>query len=107
GIDPLPLLAERARAAGFTRAGATTCGGAGRLLRAADGWVAVNLPRDDDLASVPAWLEVDDGGEPWAAVEREVPRRPVAELVERAVLLGLPVAALGEVTAEVPPVVAT
>ena len=97
GVDPLPLLAERAAAAGFVRSGRTTCGGAGRLLRAADGWVAVNLPRDDDLASVPAWLEVDDGGRPWEAVTTEVPHRTCGELVERAVLLGLPVAALGEV----------
>src|SRR5688500_13408235 len=67
GVDPLPLLAERAIAAGFARSGAATCGGAGRLLRSADGWVAVNLARDDDLLSVPAWLEIDDAGEPWAA----------------------------------------
>lgn len=103
GVDPLPLLAERAAAAGFVRSGATTCGGAGRLLRAADGWVAVNLARDDDLASVPAWLEVDDGGEPWAAVVATVPGRATAELVARAVLLGMPVAALGEVPAPAPP----
>ena len=107
GIDPLPLLAERADDAGFVRSGSTTCGGAGRLLRAADGWVAVNLARDDDLASVPAWLEVDDGGEPWRAVEATVPTRTAAELVERAVLLGLPVAALGEVEPVDDPVRAT
>jgi len=103
-VDPLPLLAERAMAAGFVRSGTTTCGGAGRLLRSADGWVAVNLARDDDLASVPAWLEVDDGGEPWATVEATVPQRASAELVERATLLGLPVATLGEVAAPDDPV---
>ncbi len=97
GVDMLALLAERAAPAGFVRSGQRTCGGAGRLLRAGDGWVAVNLARDDDLASVPAWLEVDDGGEPWVAVETHVPHRRTAELVERAALLGLPVAALGEV----------
>jgi hypothetical protein len=97
GVDPLPLLGERSAAGGLTRAGDTTCGGAGRLLRAADGWVAVNLARDDDLVSVPAWLEVDAGDDPWPAVLATVPERPVAELVERATLLGLPVAALGEV----------
>jgi CoA-transferase family III len=97
GVDMLALLAERAAPAGFVRSGPRTCGGAGRLLRAGDGWVAVNLARDDDLASVPAWLEVDDGGEPWVAVETHVPHRRTSELVERAALLGLPVAALGEV----------
>lgn len=96
GLDPLPLLAERAEAAGLARAGTTTCGGAGRLLRAADGWVAVNLPRPDDLASVPAWLEADVHGDPWALVEATVGHRAAAGLVERAALLGLPVAALAE-----------
>jgi hypothetical protein len=97
GVDMMALLAERAAPAGFVRSGPRTCGGAGRLVRAGDGWVAVNLARDDDLASVPAWLEVDDGGEPWVAVETHVPHRRTSELVERAALLGLPVAALGEV----------
>ena len=104
GIDVMPLLAERAAAAGFVRSGRTTCGGAGRLLEAADGWVCVNLPRDDDLASVPAWLEIDDAAEPWSAVVAEVPRRATAALVERGALLGLPVAALGEVAPPEQPV---
>ncbi len=103
-IDPLPLLAERASAAGLARGGTRTCGGAGRLLRAADGWLAVNLPRDEDLAAVPAWLERDDRGEPWAAVSDTVPHRTCADLVERATLLGLAVAALGEVPAPAEPV---
>jgi hypothetical protein len=106
-LDVLPLLAERAEAGGFRRSGTTTCGGAGRLLPAADGWVAVNLPRDDDLAGVPAWLEIDPSDDPWAAVVATTPRRTCAELVERATLLGLPVAALGEVTAPAEPVAAT
>lgn len=98
GVDPLPLLADRAADAGFVRSGDRTCGGAGRLLRAADGWVAVNLARDDDLASVAAWLEVDAlARDAWPTVDAVVPARATAELVERATLLGIPVAALGEV----------
>ena len=105
GIDPAPLLAERASDAGFTRSGDTTCAGAGRLLCAADGWVAVNLARDDDIASVAAWLEVDVAcRQPWSVVESVVPSVPVATLVERAELLGLPVAALGEVPPPAEPV---
>jgi hypothetical protein len=97
-IDPIPLLAERAADAGFTRSGTTTCGGAGRLLQAADGWVAVSLPRDDDVASIAAWLEVDQADrQPWAVVESVVSTLPAATLVERAELLGLPVSSLGEV----------
>jgi len=105
-VDVLPLLAERAEASGFRRSGTTTCGGAGRLLAATDGWVAVNLPRDDDLASVAAWLEVDATDDPWAAVVATTRERTCADLVERATLLGLPVAALGEVAAPGEPVTA-
>jgi hypothetical protein len=76
------------------------------LLRARDGWVAVNLARDDDLASVPAWLEVEAGPDPWRTVVEVVPARGAAELVERATLLGLAVAALGEVAPPAVPVVA-
>jgi hypothetical protein len=98
------LLVDRAAVNGFVRNGTVSAGGACHLLPATDGWVAVNLARDDDLAGVPAWLEVDDAGRPWDAVVEHVPRRSGAELVERAILLGLPVAALGEVPAPPEPV---
>ena len=104
-IDPIPFLAERAAEAGFTRSGTTTCGGAGRLLQAADGWVAVNLARDDDAASIAAWLEVDlADGQPWTIVESVVSTVPAATLVERAELLGLPFSSLGEVAPPAEPV---
>jgi CoA-transferase family III len=106
-VDVLPLLAERVEDGRFPPAGRTTVGGAGRLLPAADGWVAVNLPRDDDLAAVPAWLEVEATDDPWAAVVATTPHRTCAELVERAVLLGLPVGGLGEVAPPLEPVGAT
>lgn len=55
-VDVLALLGERAALAGLRRGGAVSCGGAARLLPTADGWLAVNLPRPDDLDLVPAWL---------------------------------------------------
>ena len=61
GVDALALLGERAALMGLWRRGATSCGGSCRLLRAADGWMAVSLPRDDDMDLVAAWLELDDG----------------------------------------------
>lgn len=64
------------------------------MIRACDGWIAVNLPRDDDIDCVPAWLEsfVDD--DIWAAIARIAQMRSVHSLVERAQLLGLAVAAV-------------
>jgi hypothetical protein len=109
GVDPLPLLAQRAADAGFVRSGDVTCGGAGRLLPTADRWVAVNLARQDDLDAVAAWLEVDPPapGEHWPVVAAELARRPSADVVERAALLGLPIGAEGEVGPPAEPVTAT
>jgi CoA-transferase family III len=106
GVDPLPLLGERAATGGLTRQGSTSCGGAGRLLRTSDGWVAVNLARDDDLDLVPAWLESEPDLASWEAVEGIVPSRRAAELTERGALLGLPVSTVGEVPAPAAPVAA-
>jgi hypothetical protein len=95
-VDGLALLGERAAVAGLSRGGDRSCGGAARLLRAADNWVAVSLARPSDVGDLPAWLEVDvDDEDPWTAVEKAVWSRPASELVERATLLGLPVAELG------------
>ncbi len=47
-IDGAALLGERAACCGYTRAGSISSGGSCRLLRAADGWFALNLARDSD-----------------------------------------------------------
>jgi len=95
-LDALALLGERAAISGFTRQGDRSCGGGTRLVRAADGWVAASLARADDVASVPAWLEVDDvwADEIWKVVTEESLGRSSSALVARARLLGLPVSQL-------------
>jgi hypothetical protein len=100
GLDALSLLGERAALMGLWRRGATSCGGSCRLLRAAEGWCAVSLPRMEDIESVPAWLELDEAPATtpaiWSAVEKSLATRHLSGLVERAGLLGLPVARVGE-----------
>jgi len=89
------LLGERAACWGHARRGRVTAGGAGRMLRARDGWLALQLPRPDDWHLVPAWLEIpldarlyqSDRG--WAVVEVTLRDRFVDPIVERARLLGL------------------
>jgi hypothetical protein len=94
-LDPLAVLGERAALAGLRRRGTTSCGGATRLLRAADGWVAVSLARPDDVAAVGAWLGVEPHGDDiWPVVANAVRARSVADVTGPAWLLGLPVAAL-------------
>lgn len=101
GVDVLALLGERASLTGLSRRGRVSSGGAARLVQAAPAWLAVNLPRVDDVEAVPAWLEVEPGsvapGDPWPAVEQGVTGRDAAALVDRAALLSLPVSRLREV----------
>jgi hypothetical protein len=83
GVDATALMSERGEA--VTR----TC----RLLCASDGWLAVNLARPDDIEAIPAWLQEDVGPDDLAAV---IARRGAADVVDRARLLGLAAAVLGE-----------
>jgi hypothetical protein len=89
--DGAALLGERAACFGYTRQGRIAPSGSCRLLRCADGWIALNLARDDDRASLPAWLErdVDPGADAWDLAARGVRERSAAELAARAGWLGL------------------
>lgn len=67
-----------------------------KLVQTSDGWIAVNLARPEDRATVAAWLECDIDIDPWDAVNDIAAVRASAALIERAVLLALPVASIGE-----------
>jgi crotonobetainyl-CoA:carnitine CoA-transferase CaiB-like acyl-CoA transferase len=92
GLDGPSLLGERAALLGLDRRGPIAPGGSCRLLRARDGWIAVNLARPDDRASLPAWLGIAARADAWEAVAAAVADRRVAPVVARARLLGLAVA---------------
>jgi crotonobetainyl-CoA:carnitine CoA-transferase CaiB-like acyl-CoA transferase len=68
-----------------------------------EGWVAVSLPREEDRDLVPAWLELASPPttEPaaWSSVRKALAERDGSALLERAALLGLPVARVGEMSA--------
>ena len=99
GLDGAALLGERAALAEppLERAGRTSPGGSARILACADGWLALNLARPDDVALIPAWLETDPGGEadPWERVAAHVAGQPRNALVARGRGMGLAVAAVG------------
>ncbi len=90
-IDGPVLLGERAALAGFRRGGMVSAGGACKLLATRDGHVAVNLPRAEDFDLAPAWLERPVTS--WDEIASECRGRLTGELVERAALVGLAVAA--------------
>ncbi len=104
-VSPAGLLAGRAGLLGLTRRGRVSAGGATRLLPAADGWCAITLSRPDDVAAVPALLQADEAAaDPWPTLGRWAATRPVSAVTERAGLLDIPAAALGEVAAASPQV---
>lgn len=70
--------------------------GACRLIPTADGWIAVNLAREEDRDLIPAWLGCEFGVEPWTAIAALAGARSWRRLVADAEMLGLPVAGVGE-----------
>ncbi len=86
------LLTQRAALLGLRRQGRIAAGGSCRLLPCADGMLAVNLARSEDWTLLPAWLEgraVSD----WDSLAAALQSQTVGAVLERARLLGLPVAA--------------
>jgi hypothetical protein len=72
-IDAMARVTERAEIWSYGRNGATSCGGATRLLRADDDWIALSLTRSDDEALMPAWIGVEAD---WDAIEPAVASNP-------------------------------
>jgi CoA-transferase family III len=107
GLDAVALLGERAALMGLWRRGDVSCGGSCHLVPTGEGWVAVSLPRAEDMEAVQAWLELDAQPDTapavWSAVEAAFACRDPRTLLARAALLALPTAALGEVTATAGP----
>jgi hypothetical protein len=67
-----------------------------RLVRAKDGWIAINLAREEDRELVPAWLRADVTGDPWDAIVELARSHRCDALIQQAILLGLPAAIVGE-----------
>ncbi|WP_288049543.1 CoA transferase, partial [Nocardia sp.] len=102
-IDVPNLLAGRAALLGLRRRGDMSAGGATALSAAREGWCALTLSRAVDVETVPALLESDAvESDPWPAIREWAARRPAEEITERARLLGLPAATLGETAPAAP-----
>jgi hypothetical protein len=102
-VDAGTLLTGRAGLLGLTRGGRVSAGGGTRLLSASDGWCALTLSRVDDVAAVPALLQIDDVPvDPWPMLQGWAATRLVSAITERAGLLDIPAAGLGEAEAAPP-----
>ncbi|CAM8624019.1 CaiB Predicted acyl-CoA transferases/carnitine dehydratase [Acidimicrobiia bacterium] len=92
------IIAKRSAFTGLHPEAFVSAGGSCRFLVAVDGWIAVNLPRPDDLDLLPAWLGITHDSEsfdvPWDEIARSVTKRNRWDLVRGAQELGLAVAAV-------------
>ncbi len=102
-VDAATILGGRAAILELSPPGRISAGGATRLLPTADGWCAVALPRDDDVAALPALLEVDAvTGDPWRELTRWAATRSSNDVLVRTQLLDIAAAALGEASPGLP-----
>jgi hypothetical protein len=70
------------------------------LVETCDGWIAVNLARDEDRELVPAWLHCEPCADPWPAIARLSRMRTCDDLISDATLLSLPVSRVGEIASD-------
>ena len=98
-VEGLGIL-DRSGQLALSRPGIVSPNGACRLFQAADGWMVVNLARDEDRDLIPAWFHCDTEAHPWTVIAAHAGSHTRADLIAQAVLLGLPAAAVGEVRAD-------
>jgi crotonobetainyl-CoA:carnitine CoA-transferase CaiB-like acyl-CoA transferase len=104
-VDAATVVTGRAALLGLSPPSRISAGGATRLLPTSDGWCALALPRPDDIAALPALMELDAViGDPWPTLSRWAARRSTDEVVDRARLLDVAAAALGEASPASPTV---
>ena len=99
--DALSLITERASANGTTRQGTHSVGGATKIVPTADHWIALSMPRESDVASIPAWAALLDSSDcqTQEKLEAVLATQPTHAVLEAGRRLGLAVAALGEIEA--------
>jgi hypothetical protein len=100
-LDAGAVLTERAAIAGLVSRAGRSAGESSRILRSTDGWIAFGLRRVEDFELVPALIG-RAAAEGWSDVSEWVSGRSSAEVVERAVMLGLSAATIAGELATAP-----
>src|ERR1700722_733539 len=88
-VDWRDELTLRTRISGLRPSSQVSASGACRMLRAADGWVAITVARAWDHDVLPALVEGPVDDDHWATLARWVADRPAAAVVSRARLLDM------------------
>lgn len=104
GSAGVGFLAERSASMGLPSSGLISAGGASQLVPCSDGWISLSLARTEDVELVPALFETCSAtaDDVWDVVRTAASEHPVKELVERARMLGLPCAGIGDVVDDRP-----
>lgn len=92
-------LTDRSHTVRLAKPGLQSANGSCRLIRSADHWVAVNMPRESDWDLVPAWTGATSEPGNWQVIEHHIAKNPSGALVEEAGLFGLALSILGETPA--------
>jgi hypothetical protein len=90
---------DRSDAMTLAPPGLISANGSARMIKTKDGWIAANLPREEDLQSVPALLQAEADADAWSMLAAHAPNWYSNELAAQAALLGLAVARIGETPA--------
>ena len=99
------LLTARAAFSGWQQRGRISANGSCHLLPTLDGWVAINLAREDDHRAVAALVEAAPHVDPWITLADHAATVTSAALRDRATLLDMPASILCE-AATLPAVIA-
>ena len=96
GVMGRDLLWERAAELGLRAKGQISANGSCRIMATGNGWLGLNLAREEDWGLLNPWLEQDGDLSEWAHVEEALLERDAKALVARGRLMGLPVSLLPE-----------
>ena len=96
GVMGRDLLWERAAELGLRAKGQVSANGSCRIMATGNGWLGLNLAREEDWGLLNPWLEQDGDLSEWAHVEEALLERDAKALVARGRLMGLPVSLLPE-----------
>jgi CoA-transferase family III len=96
-VEVGPEVLDRSDTIALQPPGQTSSNRSARMVRAGDGWLAVNLPRQSDWELIPAWLHEDAND--WTDVYRCCEQKTARALLEQAHVLGLAVTIVGEAAA--------
>ena len=94
-LDESTLL-DRSDSVALHPPGRISANGSCRLLETLDGWLAINLPRQDDFTLLPALMGRWSEEPGWEDLARHVSTRRTRDVVASATELGLAASRLGE-----------